>query len=355
MKDQRRDRLFVASGRWCSLLSAMALCVTVACVQDSDRPGPLGGPSELGLSLSLTAAPDLLSLDGAAHAMIEILARDQHGRAVSNVALFLQIETARGFEDFGRLSARQVVTGSDGRAGATYTAPPPTTFGPGVDIGEVVTISVTPVDGNFSNAVSRRLTIRLVLRRRVIPPFSATPGFASTPATPTVFNDILFTTACATASSTDCVRDHAGTVTSYRLEFGNGRSGSGPTASTSYLLAGTYLVTLTIRDGTGRFAQVTHSVVVAGGTPPTAVLSVSPTDPEARDSVFFNASGSTAVPGRTIVLRSWDFGDGSTGSGVTESHVYHTAGTYTVTLKVTDDKGQVGTATTSVVVMMVTP
>ena len=63
--------------------------------------GHLGGPSELGLSLSLTAAPDLLSLDGAAHAMIEILARDQHGRAVSNVALFLQIETARGFEDFG--------------------------------------------------------------------------------------------------------------------------------------------------------------------------------------------------------------------------------------------------------------
>lgn len=174
MSGERRDRLSVVDGNWCSLLSAMALCVLVACVQDSGQPGPPGGPSELGLSLSLTAMPDLLPLDGATHAMIGILARDQHGAAVSNITLLLQIETVRGFEDFGRLSARQV------------------------DTGEVVTISVTPVDGNFSNAVSRRLTIRLVPRRTVIPPFSATPGFAFTPATPTVFNDILFTTACAT-------------------------------------------------------------------------------------------------------------------------------------------------------------
>ena len=289
-------------GGWRSPLSVVALCVTVACVQDAGRPGPLGGPSELGLSLSLTATPDMLPLDG-----------------------------------------------------TTYTAPPPTTSGPSVDTGEVVTISVTPVDGNFSNAVSRGLTIRLVPPGKVIPPFDATPGFAFTPATPTVFNAVLFTTACMTTTSTDCVRDPAGIVTSYRWNFGNGRSASGPTASTSYLLAGTYLVTLTIRDGTGRLAEVTHSVVVAGGTPPTAALSVSPTDPKEGDSVFFNASGSTAAPGRTIVSQSWDFGDGSTGSGVTESHAYHTAGTYTVTLKVTDDKGQVGTATASVVVGVTGP
>ena len=350
-----REHVPVLSRRWYSLLPVLALCAMVACVQDSGEPGPLGGPSELGLSLSLTATPDMLPLDGTAQAVIEILARDQNGAAVSNVTLALQIATARGFEDFGRLSARQVVTGSDGRADATYTAPRPTTFGPSVDAGEVVTISVTPVDGDFSNAVARGLIIRLVPPGTVVPPFSATPGFAFAPATPTVFNAVLFTTACATATSTDCVRDPSGIVTSYRWDFGTGRSGSGPTASHGYLLAGTYLVTLTIRDATGRFAEVTRSVIVAGGTPPTAVLSVSPTDPKERDSVFFNASGSTAAPGRTIVSHSWDFGDGSTGSGVTASHLYDTAGTYTVTLLVTDDKGQVGTATASVVVGVTGP
>ena len=223
MSGERLGHSCVVDGRWRSLLSAVALCVTVACVQDSGQPGPPAGPSELGLSLSLTATPDLLPLDGVTPAMIEILARDQHGAAVPNVTLSLQIATARGFEDCGRLSARQVVTGADGRAGATYTAPPPTTFGPGVDTGEVVTISVTPVAGNFSTAVSRRLTIRLVPRRTVIPPFSATPGFASTPSAPTVFNDILFTTACATALSADCVRDPAGIVRSFHWEFGDGR------------------------------------------------------------------------------------------------------------------------------------
>ena len=128
MSQSLRDRFPVMNGAWRSLLSVMALCVTVACIQDSGQPGPPGGPSELGLSLSLSATPDMLPLDGAAHAVIEILARDQDGAAVANVTLSLQIATARGLEDFGRLSARQVVTGSDGRADATYTRrlrPPP--------------------------------------------------------------------------------------------------------------------------------------------------------------------------------------------------------------------------------------
>lgn len=33
----------------------------------------------------------------------------------------------------------------------------------------------------------------------------------------------------------------------------------------------------------------------------TAVLTVSPTDPKEQDRVFFNARGSTAAPGRTVV------------------------------------------------------
>jgi len=50
----------------------------------------------------------------------------------------------------------------------------------------------------------------------------------------------------------------------------------------------------------------------------------------------FDASTSTALPGATY---GWDFGDATTGSGVTASHTYAASGTYTVTLTVTDANG----------------
>jgi PKD repeat protein len=45
-------------------------------------------------------------------------------------------------------------------------------------------------------------------------------------------------------------------------------------------------------------------------------------------------------PGGTITARSWDFGDGTTGSGADPSHTYESQGTYTVTLTVEGDGGE---------------
>jgi len=54
--------------------------------------------------------------------------------------------------------------------------------------------------------------------------------------------------------------------------------------------------------------------------------------------VAFDGSQSSDEDG-TIVSYSWDFGDGSIGSGVTVTHSYNEPGNYKVTLTVTDDDG----------------
>jgi len=53
--------------------------------------------------------------------------------------------------------------------------------------------------------------------------------------------------------------------------------------------------------------------------------------------VTFNGSGSYDPDGDTLTYR-WDFGDGSTGAGVSPTHTYSAGGTYTVTLVVNDGK-----------------
>lgn len=54
--------------------------------------------------------------------------------------------------------------------------------------------------------------------------------------------------------------------------------------------------------------------------------------------VEFDASASTDSQG-TITQYDWQFGDGATGGGSRTQHIYTSAGTYTVQLTVTDDRG----------------
>lgn len=80
-------------------------------------------------------------------------------------------------------------------------------------------------------------------------------------------------------------------------------------------------------------------------SPPVASFTATPSSGIAPLTVEFDASASTDSDG-SIVAYHWNFGDNSAaGSGVTTSHSFQAAGTYTVTLTVTDSGGATGSAT----------
>ncbi|MDO8847525.1 MAG: PBP1A family penicillin-binding protein [Coriobacteriia bacterium] len=88
-------------------------------------------------------------------------------------------------------------------------------------------------------------------------------------------------------------------------------------------------------------AGSTIKVIVSTGSPqmeePIAAFKFTPAAPKTGDEIAFDATGSSDPDG-TIVKYAWEFGDGSpliTGAEVT--HTFTSAGTYTVTLWVTDD------------------
>lgn len=75
-------------------------------------------------------------------------------------------------------------------------------------------------------------------------------------------------------------------------------------------------------------------------TPPEAVIIAKPTSGNPPLTVAFDASDST--DDRGIASYKWDFGDGTTSTAIATTHTYENAGTFIVTLTVTDLFGNKG-------------
>lgn len=144
--------------------------------------------------------------------------------------------------------------------------------------------------------------------------------------------------------------DSGGTSLTYAWDFGDGTTGSGQTTTHQYTAAGRHLVTVTLTDtrvagthpGSHWTSSSTHSVFVG----PAADFSLSPATAASGQQVAFTAA-TPVDPGGTVSSSgyAWNFGDGATGSGSTPSHPYGSAGTYVVTLTVTDNRGYQGSST----------
>lgn len=137
--------------------------------------------------------------------------------------------------------------------------------------------------------------------------------------------------------------DSYGQLTDYSWSFDGGTpisTGTTPTIDHWFATPGSHAIQLTVSDGTHSASSIESVVIDA---PPSAVFAVTSAAPAAGSPVAFDGTGSSESHG-TIASYSWDFGDGSSVStGSTPSHTYDSAGTYRVTLTVTDQDGYTAT------------
>ncbi|MFT3888303.1 MAG: PKD domain-containing protein [Arachnia sp.] len=138
--------------------------------------------------------------------------------------------------------------------------------------------------------------------------------------------------------------DPDGDALTYAWTFGDGSTGTGAQVEHTFAAAGTYQVTLTVTDARGATASKTETVSVeVPNTAPTAAFTSQVTGLKAS----LDASDSSDPDGDALTY-GWEFGDGSTGTGAQVEHTFAAAGTYQVTLTVTDARGATASKTQAV-------
>jgi PKD repeat protein len=157
-----------------------------------------------------------------------------------------------------------------------------------------------------------------------------------------------FTAACNEGACTfdaSASWDADGAIAEYAWDFGDGVTASGAQVSHVYAY-GTHVVTLTATDGDGLAGTQARGVYHPAPLPPVARFTSSCNEA----ACSFSGYGSYDPDG-SIVSYAWSFGDGTVATGVvTPSHTYAGAGTYAVTLTVTDDDGLSNAQTQNVLV-----
>ncbi len=128
-----------------------------------------------------------------------------------------------------------------------------------------------------------------------------------------------------------------GGTTNWNWNLGNGNTSVLQNPTASYFTPGTYTVTLLASNNNGS-STLTRTQYITVYEPPTVNFSGTPLSGCFPLRVQFS-DFSTAGAGNTNVSWLWDFGNGNTSALQNPLAIYNASGVFTVTLRVTNDKG----------------
>ena len=138
-----------------------------------------------------------------------------------------------------------------------------------------------------------------------------------------------------------------GAIAAWSWQFDDPGSGAANSSTLqdphhTFTQPGSYTVTLTVTDVNGRASTTTAQLAAPG--PPGAAFAA--TEQGSTATFSFNDESTPGFGGAAIVSWQWDFGDPASGPGDTSatenpSHTFTAAGTYSVTLTVTDAEDDV--------------
>ena len=137
-----------------------------------------------------------------------------------------------------------------------------------------------------------------------------------------------------------------GNIVSYEWDFGDGSPPSvvGAKISHKYNEVGTYTVILKVTTNEDESAETEKNIYVRE-IPLRACFTPSRRSGAAPLTVTFDSKCSTGA----VSQYSWDFGDGETSESRKPTHTFEYAGTFNVTLEVTDDKNNVSSFSDAIV------
>ena len=176
-----------------------------------------------------------------------------------------------------------------------------------------VTLTVTDAQSNLDT-----ITLAVVVLE---PP---TAAFSSSPV-PAIANEPV--------QFMDVSTVPVGTIVSWDWDFVDGGASNAQNPSHTFTTDGIFDVNLTVTDDNGLARSTTQPVLVA--LSPTADFSASLNNVVGVDVIFTDLSTDDG----SVDAWSWQFGDGDTSTLQNPTHPYASAGTFSVTLTVTDNDG----------------